>query len=300
MRPSQKNTFTGISLAILATLIWSGNFIVARGVIKDIPPVTLAFFRWLTASIVLLPFAWKNFLPEFKIVRRHYLYFIVAAITGVSMFNTFVYIAGHTSTAINMVLIGTTSSPVMSIILARIFLRETVPLFRIVGMVISITGILLLLSDGSLEKILSLSFSKGDLWVLTAALAFAVYNTLVKKKPVAMNPTNFLFTIFIIGTLFLVPFYLYELKNTGGFEINISNLAVILYLGIGASVICFLFWNAAIARLGSGRTALFGNLMPVFSSIEAVLILGEKITIIHLVSFILVISGLIIAQYSKK
>lgn len=300
MLPSQKNIFTGIALAILATLIWSGNFIIARGVIKDIPPVTLAFFRWLTATIVLLPFAWNSFLPELKIVKKHYLYFTMAAITGVSMFNTFVYIAGHTSTAINMALIGTTSSPIMSIILARIFLKEAVPLLRIIGMFICITGILLLLSDGSLQKLLSLSFSKGDLWVLTAALAFAVYNTLVKKKPVAMNPTNFLFTIFLIGTLFLVPFYLYELKNTGGIEINISNFAVILYLGVGASVICFLFWNAAIVRLGSGRTALFGNLIPVFSSIEAVLILGEKITVIHLLSFILVITGLIIANIQKN
>ena len=224
MHPSQKNIFTGIALAILATLIWSGNFIIARGVIKDIPPVTLAFFRWLTASIILLPFAWKSFLPDLKIVKRHYLYFILAAVTGVSMFNTFVYIAGHTTTAINMVLIGTTSSPIISIILARIFLKEAVPLLRIIGMFICITGIMLLLSDGSFEKLLAFSFSKGDLWVLAAALAFAVYNTLVKKKPAAMNPTNFLFTIFLIGTIFLVPFYLYELKYTGGIQINISNL----------------------------------------------------------------------------
>ena len=300
MHSSQKNIFTGISLAILATLIWSGNFIIARGVIKDIPPVTLSFFRWLTASLILLPFAWKNFLPDLKIVKKNYLYFILAAITGVSMFNTFVYVAGHTTTAINMALIGTTSSPIISIILARIFLKEAVPFLRIIGMVICIAGIMLLLSDGSFEKLLSFSFSKGDLWVLAAAFAFAIYNTLVKKKPVAMNPTNFLFTIFLIGTIFLVPFYLYELKYTGGIEINISNLAVILYLGMGASVISFLFWNAAIARLGSGRTALFGNLIPVFSSVEAVLILGEKITVIHLLSFILVITGLVFANIQKK
>ena len=235
-----------------------------------------------------------------KIVKKHYLYFILAAITGVSMFNTFVYIAGHTTTAINMALIGTTSSPIISIILARIFLKEAVPFLRIIGMIICIAGIMLLLSDGSFEKLLAFSFSKGDLWVLAAAFAFAVYNTLVKKKPVAMNPTNFLFTIFLIGTIFLVPFYFYELKDTGGIEVNISNLAVIFYLGVGASVICFLFWNAAIARLGSGRTALFGNLIPVFSSIEAVLILGEKITIIHLLSFVLVITGLVLANIQKN
>ena len=102
-----------------------------------------------------------------------------------------------------------------------------------------------------------------------------------------------------MGTIILVPFYLYELKNTGGFEINVPNLSSILYLGIGASVISFLIWNKAIRNLGTGRTALFGNLIPVFSSIEAVVLLHEKITSIHLISFILVVAGLVIANMKK-
>lgn len=300
MQQTRKNTLTGAALAIFATLIWSGNFIIARGVIKDIPPVSLAFYRWLTATIILLPFAWKNFSEELKIIKKNYLYFILAAVTGVSMFNTFVYIAGHYSSAINMALIGTTSSPIMSIILAHIFLKEAIPVLRIIGMIVCIAGILLLLSGGSLEKIHSFSFSKGDWWVLAAAFAFAIYNTTVKKKPAAMKPVHFLFIIFLIGTVLLLPFYLYELKNTGDFKINFSNLGVILYLGLGASVICFLWWNAAIIRLGSGRTALFGNLIPVFSSIEAVLILGEEISIIHIISFVLVFGGLVIANIQKE
>jgi len=295
----QRQIVVGISLAVLATFIWSGNFIIARGVIKDIPPVTLAFYRWLTATIIILPFAWKYFLTELKVIRERFFFFLLAAATGVSMFNTFVYIAGHYSTAINMAILGTCTSPIISVILARIFLRERVPALRIIGMLVCISGILILLSKGNFQNLVSFKFTNGDWWILAAALTFAIYNTSVRKKPAAMHPVNFLFVIFLLGTMILLPFYLFELKNEGGFAFNGFNLSAILYLGIGASVICFLIWNKAIAALGSGRTALFGNLIPVFSSIEAVFLLDEKITSIHIISFILVVAGLVIANLKK-
>ncbi|TAL47461.1 MAG: EamA family transporter, partial [Chitinophagaceae bacterium] len=173
----QKQILVGISLAVLATLIWSGNFIIARGVIKSIPPISLAFYRWLTATLIILPFAWKHFSKEWKIIKTHFLYLFFAAVTGVSMFNTFVYIAGHYSEAINLALIGTTSSPIISVILAKIFLKERISVIRITGMIVCISGILLLLSKGSIQNLLSLSFSKGDWWILAAGFSFAVYNT---------------------------------------------------------------------------------------------------------------------------
>lgn len=296
----RKQVITGISLAVIATLIWSGNFIVARGVIKAIPPVTLSFYRWLTATVILLPFAWKYFINEWNLVKENFLYFFFVALTGVSMFNTFVYIAGHYSEAINLALIGTTSSPIISVILAKIFLKERISVIRIAGMIVCISGILLLLSKGNFNNLLTFSFSRGNWWILAAAFSFAVYNTMVKKKPAAMNGINFLFVVFAIGTLLLIPFYLYELKTAGGFAFNLPNLSVILYLGLGASVICFLLWNISISKLGTGRTALFGNLIPVFSSIEAVFILGEKVTWIYYTSFALVITGLVIANLQKR
>jgi drug/metabolite transporter (DMT)-like permease len=156
-----------------------------------------------------------------------------------------------------------------------------------------------LLSKGNIENLLAFRFTKGDWWILAAAFSFAIYNTTVRKKPGGMHPVNFLFIVFLLGTIILLPFYLSELNKYGGIEINIANLSTILYLGLGASVICFYIWNKAIAALGSGRTALFGNLIPVFASIEAVLFLGEKITSIHFISFILVVSGLVIANVKK-
>lgn len=297
---TQRNTLIGISLAILATIIWSGNFIVARAVIKDIQPVTLSFYRWLIATIVIFPFAATYFFKEIALVKKHALFFLATAATGISMFNTFVYIGGHYSEAINLALIGTTSSPIISVILARIFLKEKISPFRIAGMIICIIGILLLLSKGSFEKLLAFSFSKGDWWVLAAAFSFSVYNTLVKKKPASMHPVNFLFVVFLTGTLVLLPFYIYEWKTEGSFALTFTSISVLLYLGIFASVICFLIWNISISKLGSGRTALFGNLIPVFSSIEAVLILGEKISWLQVASFAIVITGLIIANIEKR
>jgi drug/metabolite transporter (DMT)-like permease len=298
--PKQKRKILiGIGLAVLATLIWSGNFIIARAVIKDIPPITLGFYRWLTATLILLPFAWRYIPQGFRLLKKRPGYFLLVAVTGVSMFNTFVYIAGHYSTAINMAILGTCSSPVMSVILARIFLKEKIPLVRLIGMIVCIVGVLYLLSQGNFRNLVSFRFTRGDWWILAAALSFAIYNTSVKKKPREMPAVGFLFIVFFLGTLILVPFYIYELNNKGGFVIDLSNISSILYLGLGASVICFLIWNKAIAALGSGRTALFGNLIPVFSSIEAVILLNEEISMVHIISFILVVAGLVLANLKK-
>lgn len=292
----KKEIAGGIILATLACIIWSGNFIAARGVYKEIPPISLAFYRWLTASIIIFPFAWKNFKAEWKPVKRSWHYLFWVALSGVTIFNTFVYIGGHYTTAINLALIGTSSSPIIAVILARIFLKEKIGSLKVIGMILCIAGILFLLSRASFQNLLTLQFSKGDLWVLSAAVFFAVYNTMVKKKPSSISPVNFLFVIFSLGTILLFPAYVWEMKNSAPVEWNTNLVLVILYLGLGPSVICFLIWNIAIRRLGAGRTALFGNLIPIFSSLEAVIILNEQFTWIHVVSMIIVFTGILLAN----
>jgi drug/metabolite transporter (DMT)-like permease len=293
---SPKNIYTGIFLAFLATLIWSGNFIIARGVYKEIPPISLNFYRWLIASIILLPFAIKKFIAEWTAVKRSWVYFFFAALTGVSLFNTFVYVAGHYTTAINLALIGTTSSPVMANIMARIFLKERLSWLKLTGMLLCIGGVFYLLSKGDLENLLELKFSSGDAWILLAALCFAVYNTMVKKKPAAVSPLNFLFTTFSLGTILVIPFFIWELRQFAPVVWNRDVIFSILYLAIGASVICFFIWNKAIVILGAGRTVLFGNLIPIFTSLLAVVMLHEQFTWIHVVSMLLVFSGLLLAN----
>jgi drug/metabolite transporter (DMT)-like permease len=294
---TQKNNYTGIALAILAVLIWSGNFIAARGVIKDIPPVSLAFYRWLLASVILLPFVVNRFRREWPSIKSAWHYLFWVALTGVALFNTFVYIGAHYTSAINLALIGTTSSPIMSIIFARIFLKEPIGWMKLIGLAFCIVGVLFLLSSGNLQNLFSHAYSAGDLWVLAAAFCFAVYNTLVKKKPSSISPINFLFVAFAAGTLMLLPFFIWEINHTAPVKWDIDLFLVILYLGLGASVICFLIWNIAISKIGTGRTALFGNLIPVFTSIEAVLFLHEEFTWVHVVSMIIVFTGILLANF---
>lgn len=291
---------TGISLAILATIIWSGNFIVARGVYKQIPPISLSFYRWLAASVIILPFAYNSIKQEIGLIRFNFFYFFCTSLAGITLFNTFVYIAGHYTEAVNLALIGTTSSPIFALILAAVFLKERIGMLRIMGMLLCIAGILYLLSKGSQERLISLHFSIGDLWILTAALCFAVYNTFVKKKPAGISPMGFLSATFILGTLLLFPAYLVELNHSSPVIWNANLVFIVIYLGLGTSVISFFCWNAAIERLGAARTALFGNLIPVFSTLEAVLLLHERITWIHGVSGLLVIGGLVLANMQSK
>jgi drug/metabolite transporter (DMT)-like permease len=207
-----------------------------------------------------------------------------------------VYIAGHYTTAINLALIGTTSSPIMSIIMARIFLRERIGWMKLLGMLICIAGILFLLSKGNFSNIFTFKFSSGDIWMLLAAFCFAVYNILVRKKPASISPLNFLFVTFLFGSVLLLPFLLWEQDHAAVVDWNLHLIGSILYLGIGASVICFSIWNISIGVLGAGRTALFGNLIPIFSSLEAVIILNEQFSWVHIVSMITVFAGLLLAN----
>lgn len=293
---AKKDYYTGIALAVLATLIWSGNFVIARGVNQQIPPVSLAFYRWSLATLLIAPLAIKKFKEEKDIVLKNWKYIFWVALTGITLFNTFVYVAGHYTSAINMALIGTTSSPIFATIMAVIFLKERLNTFRIIGILLCVAGIVLLLSKGSWENLASFRFSVGDLWVLAGALSFAIYNILVRKKPTGISAINFLLVIFLLGTILLFPAYLTELNITGPVQWNGYLYGSIIYLGLGTSVISFLCWNAALQKLGTGTTVLFGNLIPIFSTLEAVWLLGEQVNSIHLISGLLVIGGLIIAN----
>ena len=300
MNEKEQQTYAGIGLALLTVVIWSGNYVIAKGIAKQLPPVSLAFFRWSLASVCILPFAFKKILAQKEVFLQNKNYIYWTALTGVSIFNTFIYLGGHYTSAINLALIGTTSAPVFATFMAAIFLKESISTYRITGMLICITGILFLLSQGSLRQLANFHFGKGDVLVLISAFTFAIYNTLVRKKPAGIAPIAFLAVIFTVGSLCLLPFYIFETMHSPAVQWTPNMFYIILYLGIGNSIIAFFCWNASIERLGAAGTALFGNLIPVFSTIEAVLFLGETFSRIHLVSGLLVIGGLVIANITRK
>ncbi len=231
--------YQGVGLAILTTIIWSGNYVIARGISNELPPVSLAFYRWGLASVCIAPLALKRFAIEKKIILQHKQYIIWTALTGVSIFNTFIYLAGHYTSAINLALIGTTSAPVFATIMAAMFLKEKASPLRITGMFICFAGIAYLLSKGSWQVLASFRFGKGDILILISAFTFAIYNTLVRKKPAGISPMVFLFTIFSLGTICLLPFYLYEIAHSAAVQWNLHIVVIIIYLGLGNSIIAF-------------------------------------------------------------
>ncbi len=287
----------GILFAIIACLLWSGNFIVARAIFPFIPPVTLAFLRWITATLMLWLVGRKHLSLQRKLIWQHKWYFLGASITGVVVFNTLLYVAGHYTSAVNMALIGTTSSPVFTFIIAAWLLHEKIPWIRLLGLAVCIAGIGFLVSKGSWENLQQLQFGTGDLWVLLAGLIFAFYNIFVRRKPAGFNAASFLFITFSIGTTILFPAMLIEQSLTPGIVWNWQVAGSILYIGAGASVAAFFCWNAAIGLLGAARTSIFGNLIPLFSSIEAVLLLNEKLYAYHWQGMILLAVGLLLANW---
>ena len=300
---ARNNRYIGILLATVAAIIWAGNFVIARGVNQQIPPITLAFFRWSLATVLMLPIAYKAFTKEWHILKKHVAYLFWVSLSGIAIFNTCLYISGHYTTAINMALISTTSSPIFATIFAIIFIGERINAFRLTGMLVCLLGVLLLISKGSLQTLLSFTFSIGDLWALAGAIAFAVYNVLVRKKPATISATTFLLAIFGLGSLLILPGFLIEQVSAAPIVWNNSLVMSLIYLGAGTSVVSFLCWNAAIKRIGAGTTVLFGNLIPIISTIEAVLFLHEPFQKIHMISAGIVIFGLILAnsgQHKKQ
>jgi drug/metabolite transporter (DMT)-like permease len=295
----KKEVLRGVLLAILAALIWSGNYIVARAFHGDITPVSLAFFRWLTATMVLLPFAYRDLRQQWPLIRSSWRYLTIAALFGVSLFNTFIYVGGHTTSATNLAIIGTTAAPVFVLFIAHFFTREKASSFQIRGTLVCILGILLLISKGDFSRLRQFTFLPGDLWVLLAALSFAIYTVMVRRKPKEMAPLSFLFSTFFLGTLLLLPAFAIDTANGPSFQWNPSLLAVFLYLGIGASVLSFLSWNTAIQKIGPSRTALFGNLIPVFSTVEAVIFLKEEGGAVVILSLLIIFSGLFLANIGQ-
>lgn len=284
-------------MALLATIIWSANFIIARAVIHDIPPFSLSFFRWLCAAVCILPFAIKKIYAERAALLQSWKYLFFTALFGIAFFNTFIYIGGHYTNAINLALIGSTSSPIIAIILAKIFLKEEIGWLKFSGMLLCVAGVLFLLSSGIWSHLIHFHFNAGDKWVLLGATCFAIYNIFTRQKPAAISAYSFLAVIFILGTLLLIPFYIWDIRYEQPVVWSAGLVGIILFLGIGSSVIAYLLWNEAIRRLGAGRTAIFGSLLPIFSSIEAAMILHESFTYVHIIGMLLVFGGILLANW---
>lgn len=287
------------ALLVFATLLWGGNFVIGRAVAGDIPPITFAFLRWLVAFMIFLPIAYHRTKNEWPMLKQNFGAVILLALTGVAAFNTLVYIGLHYTTSINASLMNSTT-PIMIYILSFLLLKERLTSFQAIGTLVSLTGVLFIISGGSLESLLAFSFNKGDLIVLAAVFCWSVYSLLIKKYAGKLpGYSTFLVTI-AIGALMLLPFTTYELLTTPQtIEWSISTISAILYVGIVASIVAFLSWNTGVIALGANKAGIYLNFIPVFATIFAVIFLNEQLLIAQVVGGIAVIAGVFISTIRK-
>jgi drug/metabolite transporter (DMT)-like permease len=288
----------GYLFAIAATAIWAGNFAIARAINQSITPVSLAFLRWLLAAVAVLPFAFKHLKAEKEVIRKHLPYVVFTSVLGITLFNTLIYFAGRSTTALNMSLISITF-PIFVVILSRIVYGEKITLHKIIGIVLIVSGVLLLITKGRFSSLLTISFALGDALMLLAAVTFGTYSILLRRRPKEMSFWTLQASTYVIGVIFLFPFFLWERSVVPAFRLSSGLVLAILYVGIMASLTAFVFWNKAIEKVGATKAAMVYYSMPLFSGFLAFFFLGEKVSVIHLYSLLLIVPGILVANRGK-
>jgi drug/metabolite transporter (DMT)-like permease len=283
-------------LLTCTALFWSGNFVLARGIRELIPPVSLNFWRWAGALVLLLPFSLPRLHRQRHLLSRHWRWLTLMSIPSVVLFNTFIYAALQSVSATNTVLVNATT-PVFIVLLAWLVFRDRLAPRQIVGVCLSLTGLLFIITRGEWVVLSRFHFARGDLWTLGAALSWALYSVFLRQRPADLDPLTFLSAIIALGVLILLPFYLVEAALKGGFSLDGASLASIAYVCVFPSLLAYLFWNRGVERVGPGRAGIFMHLMPVFGLVLAALFLGERLSTYHLGGMVLIFSGIALTTY---
>lgn len=277
-------------------LFWSGNFILARGIREMIPPVSLNFWRWTGALILLLPFTLPRLRRQQAHLRRHWRWLTLMSVPSIVLFNTFLYTALQSASATNTVLVNAIT-PIFIVLLAWLIFGDRLSPRQVSGVFLSLGGLLFIITRGDWALLGQFSFARGDLWTLAAGLTWAIYSVLLRQRPAGIDPLAFLTAIVALGVVMLLPFYLMELSLKGGFGVDLTNLASIAYVSIFPSLLAYIFWNRGVELVGPGRAGIFMHLMPVFAILLASLFLDEHLRIYHLGGMLLIFGGIALTTY---
>ncbi len=292
------NQQLAIAGLVLTSLFWAGNAIIARLTVGDIGPVSLSFWRWCLPCIYLAPFillAWKK---HWQIVKEHYLQVITLAILSISTYNTILYQAAQHTTSINITLVSC-ALPIGTLLFTYLLLKDAPVRKQIIGGLISLLGVLTILSRGDLDRLLNIRFNQGDLLMLVAVSCWSLYSVLLKKWPLDI-PAFDMFCLFIsIGTPVIAPFYFWEISVSGSFELSMANITLLAYLAVFPSVLAYIFWNNGVKHIGPGKASLFSYLIPVFTSVLAITFLQEELYLFHLIGGLLTFIGLYLSSVGK-
>ena len=284
---------------VLCTLFWAGNFIVGKvASLFEIPPFSLNFYRWLIAFIILFPFTHTKITENFHEIKKKIIPLSIMGFTSITIFNSVVYYSLNFTQVLNGVLMISTI-PVLIIFFSSCFTNEKIKINQILGVITSLIGVLIIITKFQLNTLLSLNLNKGDLWILVAMISWATYSIMVKEKKINLDPLALLQTLIFIGLIFLIPFYLYELHNAQYLKLNIPVLLTVGYVVIFAGIGAYIFWIGAIKIIGPSRSGVFLHLMPVFSSLMAIFLLGERLANFHIFGALFILIGIIVSTKFK-
>ena len=291
--------FKAYVFLVLCTLFWAGNFIVGKiATLFEIPPFTLNFYRWLIAFLILLPFTYKKIFKGLEEIKNNFVPLSIMGFTSITIFNSVVYYSLNFTQVLNGVLMISTI-PVLIIFFSSCFTSERIKFIQIVGVSTSLLGVLIIITKLEFNKLLNLNLNKGDLWILVAMISWATYSIMVKEKKINLPPFALLETIIFIGLMFLIPFYLFELSKAQYLNINIPVILTIGYVVFFAGIGAYIFWIGAIQLIGPSRSGVFLHLMPIFSSLMAIFLLGERLAVFHILGASFIIFGIFLSTKFK-
>jgi len=295
-----KNNKLAYLLLVLTTLFWSGNFIVGKAASTyEIPPFSLNFYRWLFAGLILLPFTLKEILQKKNYIFENIGFFIILGISSITIFNSAVYYSLYYMQVISGVLMISTI-PVWIMFISTILGIEKTNKFQILGVILSLIGVLFIITKSDLNLIKNLDFNKGDLIMASGMFAWALYSALLKKKTYEISQITLLEVVIIIGLLFLIPIYILEINLGNPLVVDKPFILTLSYVVIFPGLASFFFWIKGISIIGANRAGVFLHLMPIFGSLMAIFLFNERFMFYHLLGAIFIVAGITLSNKKIK
>ena len=295
--PAEKTGFAVLALIVCA-MFWGSNVVVGRAVHAEIPPVALAFWRNIVAVTVLLPFTLPNVIAQWGLIRKSWRVILAAGVIGTALFNSTLYLALQTTTAINAALVMSLT-PVAVPAMAFLLLRDRLTTWQAAGIAASLAGVVVILGRGDPAVLAGLAFVPGDFLMIGATLCWSFYVVVVKFRPPDLGPFTFLTAVLACVGPAILPFYIWETTTVRPMPLTWEAAAAAGYLGIFPTMVALILFNRAVEVLGPNRSGQYQHLVPVFASIFAIVFLGERLALFHIVGAALIAAGLYLATVRR-
>tara|TARA_Y100000996_G_scaffold328760_1_gene264875 strand:+ start:35 stop:928 length:894 start_codon:yes stop_codon:yes gene_type:complete len=292
----KQSNFLAYIFLLLTVTFWAGNFVVGKfASFYNVPPFSLNFYRWLFAWFILMPFTISEIIKKKEYIISNYKIFLVLGITSITIFNSIVYYSLNFTQVISGVLMISTI-PVMIMFFSSILKIEKTNLFQIIGVILSIAGVIIIITKANFEILKSLNFNKGDITMVLAMFSWALYSTLLKRQKYELSQISLLQVVISFGLIFLIPIYFIEYQI--GFRINIDMpfILILSYVVLFPGLASFILWIKGIALIGANRSGVFLHLMPIISALMAMIIFDEKFMFYHILGACFIISGILLSN----